>query len=92
VPCMDVFERQDKAWRQSVIPRHLPRVAVEAGSTGLWWKYVGEDGDVVGIDRFVESAPAGELFKLFGLTADVVAERARRLLANAAPVHVKEPA
>ena len=92
VPCMDVFERQDKAWRQSVIPRHLPRVAVEAGSTGLWWKYVGEDGDVVGIDRFGESAPAGELFKLFGLTADVVAERARRLLANAEPVHVKEPA
>lgn len=92
VPCMDVFERQDKEWRQSVIPRHLPRVAVEAGSTGLWWKYVGEDGDVVGLDRFGESAPAGELFKLFGLTAEVVAERARRLLANAAMAEAKEAA
>jgi transketolase len=89
---MDVFERQDKEWRQSVIPRHLPRVAVEAGSTGLWWKYVGEDGDVVGLDRFGESAPAGELFKLFGLTAEVVAERARRLLANAAMAEAKEAA
>jgi len=92
VPCMDVFERQDKEWRHAVIPRHLPRVAVEAGSTGLWWKYVGEYGDVVGLDRFGESAPAGELFKLFGLTAEVVAERARRLLANAALAEVKEPA
>ncbi|MDQ0027472.1 transketolase [Variovorax paradoxus] len=92
VPCMDVFERQDKEWRHAVIPRHLPRVAVEAGSTGLWWKFVGEYGDVVGLDRFGESAPAGELFKLFGLTAEVVAERARRLLANAAVVHVKEAA
>ncbi|MDR6889792.1 MULTISPECIES: transketolase [Variovorax] len=80
VPCMDVFERQDAAWRHAVIPRHLPRLAVEAGSTGLWWKFVGEYGDVVGLDRFGESAPAGELFKLFGLTAEVVAERARRLL------------
>jgi len=81
VPCMDVFERQDAAWRHAVIPRHLPRLAVEAGSTGLWWKFVGEYGDVVGLDRFGESAPAGELFKLLGLTAEVVAERARRLLA-----------
>lgn len=92
VPCMDVFERQDKAWRHAVIPRHLPRVAVEAGSTGLWWKFVGEYGDVVGLDRFGESAPAGELFKLFGLTAEVVAERARRLLANAALASLKETA
>jgi transketolase len=83
VPCMDLFERQDMAWRRAVVPRHLPRLAVEAGSTGLWWKFVGEHGDVVGLDRFGESAPAGELFKLFGLTAEVVAERARRLLAAA---------
>jgi transketolase len=83
VPCMDLFERQDAAWRRAVVPRHLPRLAVEAGSTGLWWKFVGEHGDVVGLDRFGESAPAGELFRLFGLTAEVVAERARRLLAAA---------
>lgn len=92
VPCMDQFERQDADWRRAVIPRHLPRVAVEAGSTGLWWKFVGEDGDVVGLDRFGESAPAGELFQLFGLTAEVVAERARRLLANAAHTPLQEAA
>jgi len=92
VPCLDVFERQDAEWRHAVVPRHLPRVAVEAGSTGLWWKFVGEYGDVVGLDRFGESAPAGELFKLFGLTAEVVAERARRLLANAALAGLKEAA
>jgi transketolase len=82
VPCMDVFERQDVAYRQHVIPWHLPRIAIEAGSTGLWWKFVGEHGDVVGIDRFGESAPGGELFELFGITAEAVAERALAVLAN----------
>jgi transketolase len=82
VPCMDVFERQDAAYRQHVVPWHLPRVAIEAGSTGLWWKFVGEHGDVVGIDRFGESAPGGELFELFGITAEAVAKRALAVLAN----------
>ena len=82
VPCMDLFERQDAAYRRQTIPRHLPRIAIEAGSTGLWWKFVGEDGDVIGLDRFGESAPAGELFKLFGLTSEAVAQRARALLAG----------
>ena len=80
LPCLSAFERQSIAYRRQVIPRDLPRLAVEAGSTGLWWKYVGEDGDVVGLDRFGESAPAAELFKLFGLTAEAVADRARALL------------
>ncbi|HEV6965082.1 transketolase [Roseateles sp.] len=80
VPCLERFERQDAAWRHEVIPRHLPRLAVEAGRSGLWWKYVGEDGDVVGLDRFGESAPAPELFQLFGLTAEAVAARALALL------------
>ena len=92
VPCLDVFERQSADWRHAVIPRHLPRLAVEAGSTGLWWKFVGEHGDVVGLDGFGESAPAGELFRLFGITAEAVAERARRLLAGATRAGVKEPA
>jgi transketolase len=92
VPCMDVFERQPADWRRAVIPRHLPRLAVEAGSTGLWWKFVGEHGDVVGLDRFGESAPAGELFKLFGITAEAVAERARRLLASVPHAGMKETA
>ncbi|MGY4831037.1 transketolase [Sphaerotilaceae bacterium SBD11-9] len=80
VPCLDVFERQDESYRREVVPRHLPRLAVEAGSTGLWWKHVGEHGDVVGIDRFGESAPAADLFKLFGITAEAVAARTRALL------------
>ncbi|WP_353093639.1 transketolase [Methylibium sp.] len=80
VPCLDVFDRQDATYRHAVIPRHLPRLAIEAGSTGLWWKYVGEHGDVIGLDRFGESAPATQLFKLFGLTAEAAAERARQLV------------
>jgi transketolase len=84
MPCIEAFERQDASYRASVIPRHLPRLAIEAGSTGLWWKYVGENGDVVGLDSFGESAPAAALFKHFGFTADAVAERALRLLAAGA--------
>ena len=80
MPCMEAFDRQDADYRSAVVPRHLPRVAIEAGSTGLWWKYVGEHGDVVGMDCFGESAPAGALFKLFGITAAAVAERAARLV------------
>ena len=80
VPCMEAFERQDAAYRKAVIPRLLPRVAVEAGSTGLWWKYVGDHGDVVGLDRFGESAPAAALFQHFGITAAAVAARAKQLV------------
>ncbi len=86
MPCMEAFERQDHGYRKSVIPRHLPRVAIEAGSTGLWWKYVGENGDVVGLDRFGESAPAAALFQHFGITAAAVAARARGLLGLPAQV------
>ncbi|MEF7613040.1 transketolase [Aquincola sp. MAHUQ-54] len=87
VPCLDRFERQDATYRAATIPRHLPRLAIEAGSSGLWWKHVGEQGDVVGLDRFGESAPAAQLFKLFGFTPEAVAERALRLLPRAHPVH-----
>ena len=80
MPCLDVFERQDAGYRRDVVPRHLARIAVEAGSTGLWWKFVGEDGAVVGIDRFGESAPGPALFDHFGITARVVADRALELL------------
>jgi transketolase len=90
MPCMEVFERQDASYRKAVIPRHLPRVAVEAGSTGLWWKYVGEHGDVVGLDRFGESAPAAALFQHFGITASAVAERARQLVGALLSTSVSE--
>ncbi|HEX8989109.1 MAG TPA: transketolase [Rhodocyclaceae bacterium] len=73
MPSTNVFDRQDKAYRDSVLPAGLPRIAVEAGVTGGWYKYVGLDGAVVGLDRFGESAPAGVLFKEFGFTvANVV--------------------
>jgi transketolase len=75
-----VFDRQDAAYRESVLPRGLPRVAVEAGVTGFWRKYVGPEGAVVGIDRFGESAPAGELFKHFGFTAENVEKAVRSVL------------
>ena len=81
MPSTTVFDRQDAAYRDGVLPPLLPTVAVEAGVSGLWHKYVGRTGAVVGIDRFGESAPAGELFKLFDLTADRVAKAVRALLA-----------
>jgi len=80
MPSTDVFDRQDAEWKRSVLPPGLPRVAVEAGTTALWHKYVGLEGAVVGIDRYGESAPAGALFKFFGLTADQVAETVKQVL------------
>jgi transketolase len=80
MPCLEAFERQDAGYRAQVIPRHLPRIAIEAGSTGLWWKFVGEDGDVVGLDRYGESAPAAALFRHFGITAEAVTARVRALV------------
>ncbi len=65
MPSTNVFDRQDAAYKANVLPAGLPRVAVEAGCTDGWYKYVGLEGRVIGIDRFGESAPAGELFKYF---------------------------
>ena len=73
MPSTSVFDRQDAAYRESVLPRGVPKVAVEAGVSDYWRKYVGPEGGVVGIDRFGESAPAGELFRHFGFTAQNVA-------------------
>jgi transketolase len=80
MPSPDVFDRQDESWRASVLPRGVRRVAVEAGVTDIWRKYVGLDGAVVGIDRFGESAPAGELFKHFGFTPENVAAAVKGIL------------
>ena len=74
MPCTSVFDRQDAAYRDAVLPKGIKRVAVEAGVTDYWRKYVGLEGAVVGIDRFGESAPAGELFKFFGITVDAVVD------------------
>ncbi len=80
MPSTTVFDRQDAAWREAVLPRGMPRVAVEAGVTDGWRKYVGLEGAVVGIDRFGESAPAAELFKHFGFTPENVANAVRSVL------------
>jgi transketolase len=73
MPCTQVFDAQDASYRESVLPKGVPRVAVEAGVTDYWRKYVGLEGAVVGIDTFGESAPAKELFKYFNITAEHVA-------------------
>jgi transketolase len=89
MPCTSVFDRQDDAYRASVLPPGVARVAVEAGVTGFWHRYVGAadgGGAVVGIDTFGESAPAGVLFKHFGFTVENVAAAVRRVGA-ALPTH-----
>ena len=81
MPSTDVFDRQDSAYKASVLPRGIPRVAIEAGVTAFWYKYVGLEGAVVGIDTFGESAPAGVLFKHFGFTVENVVAKAKAVLA-----------
>jgi transketolase len=80
MPCTQRFDAQDAGWKAAVLPPELPRVAVEAGGTATWYKYVGTTGAVVGIDTFGESAPAGLLFKHFNLTAAHVAATVEQLL------------
>ena len=84
MPSCSDFDAQDAAWRACVLPRGVPVLAVEAGITNFWRAYTGFDGDVIGIDRFGESAPAAQAAEALGLTAARVAERARALAAAAA--------
>jgi transketolase len=80
MPSTTTFDRQDAAYRDSVLPRDLRRVAVEAGVSDYWRKYVGLEGAVIGIDRFGESAPGGELYKHFGFTPEKVAAAVKSVL------------
>ena len=70
IPSTTVFDRQSESYKTTVLPANLPRVAVEAGVTDFWWKYVRASGAVLGIDRFGESAPGPAVYKYFGLTAE----------------------
>ncbi|AUC87446.1 transketolase [Alteromonas sp. MB-3u-76] len=80
MPSTDVFDRQSKDYRESVLPSSVTkRVAVEALSKDSWYKYVGLNGAIIGMDTFGESAPAGDLFKHFGITTDAVVEAALSL-------------
>ena len=81
MPSTDTFDAQDAAYREAVLPKAVTkRVAVEAGVTDGWYKYVGLGGRVIGLNRFGESAPAGVLFKEFGFTADNVAKTVEEIL------------
>ncbi|MCK9529301.1 MAG: transketolase [Gammaproteobacteria bacterium] len=81
MPSTDAFDAQDAAYRESVLPAKVrARVAVEAGVTAFWGKYVGLDGKVIGIDRFGESAPADQLFKEFGFTTDNVVKAVESII------------
>ena len=80
MPCTEIFDEQDEAYRKSVLPDALPVLTVEAGSTGLWHKYTRGNGEALGIDTFGASAPAAKLWPLFGLTAENAAARVKALL------------
>ena len=83
MPSTSVFDRQEQSYRSNVLPSGLPRVALEAGAPDTWWKY--GCAAVVGVERFGESAPAGELFALFGLTPENVASTVLEVVRRAAP-------
>ena len=80
MPSTNVFDKQGQAYQTSVLPKGVKRVAVEAGVTGGWYKYVGLDGGVVGLDTFGESAPAPELFKHFGFTTSNLAATVKKVI------------
>jgi transketolase len=94
LPCWELFERQDAAYRESVLPRAVrARVAVEAGVSLGWERWVGDDGAIVGLDHFGASAPAGTIFEKFGFSVDRVAGVARDVLAGKVhgPIPTLEP-
>ena len=80
MPCIEVFEAQPKAYREQILPPEVrARVAVVAGSAYSWFKYVGLDGATVTMDTFGESAPADQLFEIYGFTAENVAKTAAKV-------------
>ncbi|MFS1880811.1 transketolase [Vibrio splendidus] len=82
MPATDAFDKQDAEYRESVLPSDVTaRIAVEAGIADFWYKYVGFGGKIIGMTTFGESAPAGELFKMFGFTTENVVNTAKEILA-----------
>jgi transketolase len=80
MPSWKIFDEQSAEYKASVLPTGVPKLAVEAGATLGWWKYVGSNGDVVGIDRFGASAPGPIVMKELGFSAENVAARAKKLV------------
>ena len=83
MPSWKIFDEQDQAYKQSIFPKNLPTLAVEAGATMGWWKFVGHTGDVLGIDHFGASAPGPLVLEKFGFTPENIAKRAKALTAKA---------
>ena len=83
MPSTTVFDRQAVDYKASVLPAGIPRVAIEAGVTDFWWKYVRAEGAVIGIDNFGESAPAKDVFNFFHLTVDNVVAVAKKVVRDA---------
>jgi transketolase len=83
LPSWQLFERQPESYKLEVLPNHLPKLAVEAGATMGWWKWVGRHGDVIGLDRFGASAPGTLALEKLGFGVDNITKRAKHLLAEA---------
>jgi transketolase len=82
MPSTTVFDRQTAKYKSHVLPEGVPRIAIEAGVTDFWWKYVRASGAVVGIDRFGESAPAKDVFEYFGFTVDNVVATVKKIISK----------
>jgi transketolase len=82
MPSWRLFEQQDEAYKASIFPDHMPKLAVEAGAPLGWWKWVGRHGDVIGLDRFGASAPGTTVLEKLGFNAEGVYSRAKKLLEN----------
>ena len=81
MPCVELFAAQDAAYQEEVLPAAVSaRVIIEAGATATWWRFAGSLGRIIGLDRFGESAPAGELFEHFGFSVDNVVAVARDVI------------
>ncbi|HEX9293688.1 MAG TPA: transketolase C-terminal domain-containing protein, partial [Gemmatimonadales bacterium] len=78
MPCLEYFAKQSQDYRRSVLPPGVPRIAVEAAAPQSWYRWIGESGVIMGIERFGESAPYQRIYKEFGLTVDGVVAEARR--------------
>ena len=83
MPSWQLFERQPEGYKLEVLPNHVPKLAVEAGATLGWWKWVGRHGDVIGLDRFGASAPGTLALEKLGFGVDNIVKRAKELLAKA---------
>ena len=87
MPCMELFEAQTEEYREQVLPRAATaRLAVEPGASMSWWKWVGSDGDVLGLDRFGASAPGPIVLRELGFTAENIVKKARAVLERSSPV------